>query len=186
MRTIYFSAAGGAAAAAAAAACRFCDCIEVSVFVLAAPRLVLLPTRRLHICRRLMQRLAYGKFIVQGGDWGGFVLEAMVRIAPEQILGAHSNFPVTLPPTIATLVSTLLFDSKEERARANVVPSTVRVVPVVMPIVELVVSAAPARLLPWFFVIDERCKYDCGCARARVCVTTEMPIILLGVFLAAC
>lgn len=32
------------------------------------------------IFHKLMQRLQYDSFIVQGGDWGGLILESMVQV----------------------------------------------------------------------------------------------------------
>src|SRR5512144_1530083 len=57
-----------------------------------------------HIARAwtvLMKRLGYTKFVAQGGDWGGFVTNAMALQAPPELMGIHVNFPGTAPTEIS-------------------------------------------------------------------------------------
>jgi len=49
----------------------------------------------------LMQRLGYTRFVAQGGDWGGLIVDVMAQQAPPELLGIHTNFPGTVPPDIA-------------------------------------------------------------------------------------
>ncbi|KOB67869.1 Epoxide hydrolase [Operophtera brumata] len=42
-----------------------------------------------------MHRLGHKKFYVQGGDWGAAVGSAMATLFPEDVLGYHTNMPVT-------------------------------------------------------------------------------------------
>ncbi|XP_043916346.1 epoxide hydrolase 1-like isoform X2 [Protopterus annectens] len=45
---------------------------------------------------KLMQRLGYKKFYLQGGDWGGLICQNIAQMAPENVLGLHLNFfPIT-------------------------------------------------------------------------------------------
>lgn len=40
---------------------------------------------------KLMKRLGYEKFYVQGGDWGSIIVTTMATMYPENILGVHVN-----------------------------------------------------------------------------------------------
>jgi pimeloyl-ACP methyl ester carboxylesterase len=48
----------------------------------------------------LMKRLGYERFVAQGGDWGAMVTDVMGTHAPPELLGAHLNWPFTVPPDI--------------------------------------------------------------------------------------
>jgi pimeloyl-ACP methyl ester carboxylesterase len=41
----------------------------------------------------LMQRLGYDRYVAQGGDWGGLIVDLMGALAPPGLLGIHTNFP---------------------------------------------------------------------------------------------
>ena len=41
----------------------------------------------------LMQRLGYDRYVAQGGDWGGQIVDLMGALAPPGLLGIHTNFP---------------------------------------------------------------------------------------------
>jgi len=49
----------------------------------------------------LMKRLGYNRFAAQGGDWGGFVTNAMALQAPPELIGIHVNFAGTAPSDIS-------------------------------------------------------------------------------------
>ena len=49
----------------------------------------------------LMKRLGYSRFAAQGGDWGGFVTNAMALLAPPELIGIHVNFAGTAPAEIS-------------------------------------------------------------------------------------
>ena len=44
------------------------------------------------VMKNLMRRLGFDKFYVQGGDWGGVILQQIAILFPDNILGLHSNF----------------------------------------------------------------------------------------------
>jgi pimeloyl-ACP methyl ester carboxylesterase len=49
-----------------------------------------------HIARawaELMKRLGYDRYVAQGGDWGGQIVDLMGVLAPPGLLGIHTNFP---------------------------------------------------------------------------------------------
>lgn len=48
----------------------------------------------------LVKRLGYDRYVAQGGDWGGPIVEAMARQAPSGLLGIHSNLAAVVPPEI--------------------------------------------------------------------------------------
>ncbi|MEV0611928.1 epoxide hydrolase family protein [Nonomuraea sp. NPDC050404] len=43
----------------------------------------------------LMSRFGYGRYLVQGGDFGGLIAPEMARIAPGNVIGVHVNALVT-------------------------------------------------------------------------------------------
>jgi pimeloyl-ACP methyl ester carboxylesterase len=60
-----------------------------------------------HIARawaELMKRLGYDRYVAQGGDWGGQIVDLMGVQAPPGLLGIHTNFPGAVPADIATAV----------------------------------------------------------------------------------
>src|ERR671916_469864 len=49
-----------------------------------------------HIARAwavLMERLGYDRYVAQGGDWGGQIVDLMGAQAPPGLIGIHTNFP---------------------------------------------------------------------------------------------
>jgi pimeloyl-ACP methyl ester carboxylesterase len=61
----------------------------------------------------LMRRLGYTRYVAQGGDVGAAVTDAMGRIAPEGLVGIHTNLFV---PALGGVMPT---DTEEERAAAG-------------------------------------------------------------------
>src|SRR5437870_5928798 len=53
------------------------------------------PARMARAWVELMKRLGYNRFAAQGGDWGGFVTNAMAQPPPPELIGIHVNFPGT-------------------------------------------------------------------------------------------
>ncbi|MFN2287544.1 MAG: epoxide hydrolase family protein [Chromatocurvus sp.] len=45
----------------------------------------------------LMDRLGYGRYVAQGGDWGSLVTLAMAEARPEGLAGVHVNMPIAAP-----------------------------------------------------------------------------------------
>jgi pimeloyl-ACP methyl ester carboxylesterase len=48
----------------------------------------------------LMKRLGYTRYVAQGGDWGAFVVDQMGVLAPEGLLGIHTNYPGAVPADV--------------------------------------------------------------------------------------
>ncbi len=49
----------------------------------------------------LMNRLGYKRYVAQGGDWGGVVVDEMGVQAPPELIGIHTNLPRAVPPDIS-------------------------------------------------------------------------------------
>jgi pimeloyl-ACP methyl ester carboxylesterase len=49
----------------------------------------------------LMERLGYGRYVAQGGDWGNAVTEQLALLKPKGLVGIHTNMPATLSPEIS-------------------------------------------------------------------------------------
>jgi len=58
------------------------------------------PIRTARAWVELMKRLGYTKYVAQGGDWGNAVTEQMALLAPQGLVGIHTNMPATVPPDI--------------------------------------------------------------------------------------
>jgi len=61
-----------------------------------------------HIARawaELMKRLGYDRYVAQGGDWGGQIVDLMGAQAPPGLLGIHTNFPGAVRPDVAAAVT---------------------------------------------------------------------------------
>jgi pimeloyl-ACP methyl ester carboxylesterase len=61
----------------------------------------------------LMRRLGYSRYVAQGGDVGAAVTDAMGRLAPEGLIGIHTNLFV---PALGGVMPT---DTDQERAAAE-------------------------------------------------------------------
>jgi pimeloyl-ACP methyl ester carboxylesterase len=59
------------------------------------------PTRIARAWTVLMKRLGYARYVAQGGDWGALVTEQMGVLAPEGLLGIHTNMCSVVPAEIA-------------------------------------------------------------------------------------
>ncbi|CAK1589852.1 unnamed protein product [Parnassius mnemosyne] len=71
------------------------------------------------VMRNLMRRLGFEKFYVQGGDWGSIIGAHLATIFPEDVLGYHTNLPLSwapstfLLPLIASIYPPLFFNPQE-------------------------------------------------------------------------
>jgi pimeloyl-ACP methyl ester carboxylesterase len=60
-----------------------------------------------HIARawaELMSRLGYDRYVAQGGDWGGQIVDLMGAQAPPGLAGIHTNFPGAVRPDVSAAV----------------------------------------------------------------------------------
>ncbi|CAH2047077.1 unnamed protein product, partial [Iphiclides podalirius] len=70
------------------------------------------------IMKNLMRRLGFDKFYVQAGDWGSQTATHMATIFPEDILGFHTNMPLSSMPisflkiVLGSMVPTLAVDAR--------------------------------------------------------------------------
>ena len=70
----------------------------------------------------LMKRLGYKQYVAQGGDWGAGVVTAMGRIAPEGLLGIHTNLPAAVTNEVGAVLGGAPVPagfSDKERAAVN-------------------------------------------------------------------
>nr|UPI11573.1 juvenile hormone epoxide hydrolase-like 6 [Mythimna separata] len=51
------------------------------------------------VLRNLMHRLGFKRFYVQGGDWGAYIGLSMATLYPKEVLGFHSNLPLSISPS---------------------------------------------------------------------------------------
>jgi pimeloyl-ACP methyl ester carboxylesterase len=54
----------------------------------------------------LMKRLGYTRFVAQGGDWGGVVVDMMAVEGAPELIGIHTNMPGAIPDDVWTAVVT--------------------------------------------------------------------------------
>jgi pimeloyl-ACP methyl ester carboxylesterase len=62
-----------------------------------------------HIARawtELMRRLGYTRFVAQGGDWGGLIVDQLGIQAPPELIGIHTNQPGAVPGEVAKAAQT--------------------------------------------------------------------------------
>jgi pimeloyl-ACP methyl ester carboxylesterase len=60
-----------------------------------------------HIARaytELMKRLGYDRYVAQGGDWGGQIVDLMGAQAPPGLIGIHTNFPGAVRADVSAAV----------------------------------------------------------------------------------
>jgi pimeloyl-ACP methyl ester carboxylesterase len=64
------------------------------------------PDRIASAWAELMTRLGYDRYVAQGGDWGGQIVDLMGVLAPPGLIGIHTNFPGAVRDDVATAVVT--------------------------------------------------------------------------------
>jgi pimeloyl-ACP methyl ester carboxylesterase len=63
------------------------------------------PERIARAWAELMERLAYKRYVAQGGDWGAPITSAMARQGPAGLLGIHINLPAAVPSEVAAVLA---------------------------------------------------------------------------------
>src|SRR3954465_14471817 len=63
------------------------------------------PERIARAWAELMKRLGYDRYVAQGGDWGGQIVDLMGAQAPSGLIGIHTNFPGAVRPEVAAAVT---------------------------------------------------------------------------------
>lgn len=53
-----------------------------------------------HAFDALMKRLSYTRYVAQGGDWGGGIVQSMGRQVESGLLGIHTNLPAAVPSEV--------------------------------------------------------------------------------------
>lgn len=75
------------------------------------------------VFKNLMKRVGYDKFYIQGGDWGGIIVQQMSVLFPEHVIGAHSNMCFVNTPLsslkliIGSYFPSLITSDKDEQER---------------------------------------------------------------------
>jgi pimeloyl-ACP methyl ester carboxylesterase len=62
------------------------------------------PDRIASAWAELMTRLGYDRYVAQGGDWGGQIVDLMGVLAPPGLIGIHTNFPGAVRDDVAAAV----------------------------------------------------------------------------------
>src|SRR6184192_4314164 len=62
------------------------------------------PLRIARAWNELMKRVGYTRYVAQGGDWGGQIVDLMGAQAPPGLLGIHTNFPGAVRPDVTAAV----------------------------------------------------------------------------------
>ncbi|MFG1997581.1 epoxide hydrolase family protein [Spirillospora sp. NPDC048911] len=65
----------------------------------------------------LMDRLGYGRYGAQGGDWGAGIARALGGTAPEHVVGVHLNYLPTPPPPVPGIEDALSDDDQARLAK---------------------------------------------------------------------
>jgi len=64
------------------------------------------PERMARAYAVLMNRLGYGNYVAQGGDWGAIIADQMGVQAPPGLRAIHTNFPGAVPPDVDKAAAT--------------------------------------------------------------------------------
>jgi pimeloyl-ACP methyl ester carboxylesterase len=64
------------------------------------------PVRVARAWATLMQRLGYGHYVAQGGDWGNAISETMALQQPPGLLAIHTNMAATVPADVSKALAT--------------------------------------------------------------------------------
>ncbi|XP_038051900.1 epoxide hydrolase 1-like [Patiria miniata] len=76
------------------------------------------------ILHKLMTRLGFDSYYVQGGDFGAAVVDQMSGIVPSHVRGVHMNM-IPIPPPVSQMILGILFPSLvlEDEAYGRIIPT---------------------------------------------------------------
>ncbi|XP_060535315.1 juvenile hormone epoxide hydrolase 1-like [Cylas formicarius] len=85
-----------------------------------------------HIFKRLMERLNFDKYYLQGGDWGSLVTQNLAALYPDNVIGVHGNTCFVNSPryhfilALGSYFPSLVFENEAEKFKNSPYSKTIR------------------------------------------------------------